>query len=401
MPNISGFWSYVHDDNENDGGAIVNLANRLMDEYALLSGESLKLFVDRDLEWGDEWKRRIDEALQETTFFIPIITPRYFKSDECRREFIKFRTASEEFGVEQLLLPIYYVEVPEMEVDEPEDKLMAVVKTIQREDMRKIRLKNETDADHRAMVNGLASRLLKIATETDAQPTAVEVGKVKFVPQDVEEPLGGEQAASSSEDGGATAPVASENVEGFLEVLAAGEEAIPKWGKVAERLADELRSINEITEEATAKMTAENESGTATFASRLAAANRFAHRLDQPADNLATIGQEYSEQLITVDPAVQTLIRLASENEEIKVEGGSQELFSAIRGMTQASRDAMAQLVVLADAMQENSGMSRELRRPLRKMETSLRNISDGQEVLDDWEKKIDDLFSAPEDESS
>jgi hypothetical protein len=401
MPNISGFWSYVHDDNKNDGEAIVNLANRLMDEYALLSGESLRLFVDRDLEWGDEWKRRIDEALQETTFFIPIITPRYFKSDECRREFIKFRTASEEFGVEQLLLPIYYVDVPEMEADEPEDKLMAVVKTIQREDMREIRLKNEADADHREMVNGLAARLLKIATETDAQPATVEASKVKPVQQDAMSPSEGEETALSTDAGVATVLVAGESEEGFLEVLAAGEAAIPEWGKIAERLADELRLINEITVEATDQMTAENESGAATFASRLAAANRLAHRLDQPANNLVTLGQEYSEQLITVDPAVQTLIRLASENEEIKAEEGSQELFTAIRGMTQASREAMAQLVVLADAMEENSGMSRELRRPLRKMETSLRNISDGQEVLDDWERKIDDLFSDSEDEPS
>lgn len=172
MPEIAGFWSYVHTDDENADGAIVRLADRVMNEYALLSGESLRLFVDRDLEWGDEWKRRIDQALQETTFFIPVITPMYFKSEECRRELIKFKSAAEEFGVQQLLLPIYYVQVPEMEVDNPADKLMAFVKTVQRVDVRKVRLKNEHDSEHREIVNSLASRLLKIATETEALAAA-------------------------------------------------------------------------------------------------------------------------------------------------------------------------------------------------------------------------------------
>jgi len=86
MQDIAGFWSYAHADDKNDGGAVVRLAKRVMSEYALLSGEWLRLFIDRDLEWGDEWKRRIDQALQETTFFIPIITPTYFISEECRRE---------------------------------------------------------------------------------------------------------------------------------------------------------------------------------------------------------------------------------------------------------------------------------------------------------------------------
>jgi hypothetical protein len=43
MSDIAGFWSYVHTDNENAGGAIERLADRVMNEYALLSGEPLKL----------------------------------------------------------------------------------------------------------------------------------------------------------------------------------------------------------------------------------------------------------------------------------------------------------------------------------------------------------------------
>jgi hypothetical protein len=386
MADIAGFWSYEHDDDEGDGGAILRLADRVMNEYALLSGESLKLFVDRDIEWGDEWKRRIDEALQDTTFFIPIITPRYFKSDECRRELIKFRSASEEFGVEQLLLPIYYVEVPEMEVEEPADKLMEMVKTIQRVDLREIRLKNESDADHRAMVNGLASRLLRIATETEAEPAVARSTEGSASPLSA-------SPRSTGPSVGSDLNQEQDDEEGFLEVLAAGERALPKWSETISAFSKELQAINEATEKSTAEIEAENQTG-GTFASRLATANRLANRLEPPAARLTTLGQEYAEQLITIDPAIQTLIRLAREQEELRRDENAIGTFEQIRDLAKSSRESTDQLVVLANVMEGNAGMSRELRRPLRTIQTALRNVSDGQDVVADWERQINELLS-------
>jgi hypothetical protein len=75
---VAGFWSYAHDDNKLDDGAILRLAQLIMDEYNLLSGNQLHLFIDHhSIAWGQEWRERIDKALSQTTFFIPIITPRY------------------------------------------------------------------------------------------------------------------------------------------------------------------------------------------------------------------------------------------------------------------------------------------------------------------------------------
>jgi hypothetical protein len=55
MPNevAAGFWSYARDDNKSDGGAILELARLIKEEYELLSGDPLELFVDRDsIAWG-------------------------------------------------------------------------------------------------------------------------------------------------------------------------------------------------------------------------------------------------------------------------------------------------------------------------------------------------------------
>lgn len=390
MANIAGFWSYVRADDEDDGGAIVRLADRVMNEYALLSGDSLKLFVDRDIEWGDEWKRRIDQALQETTFFIPVITPRYFKSDECRRELVRFKSASEEFGVEQLLLPIYYIKVPDMEVEQPVDTLMAYVKSAQRVDLQRLRLKNESDAEYRTMVNELASRLLKIATETETESSGAISTELAGVTSSVSTP-----ASETSPDSGRSELGGD---VGFLEVLAAGEEALPKWNATIGSLSTQIEAIGQATERSTAEIEAEDQSGKATFASRLAAANRLATRLEEPAASITQLGEDYAEQLITIDPAIQMLIRLARENEELRSDEDAQTAFKQIREMAQSSRTAMGQVVELGDAMEEGAGMSRELRRPLRAIQTALRNISDGQEVVDDWDRQIVELLDDAED---
>src|SRR5690349_7182667 len=104
------FWSYVHADDEAERGRIVNLGADLASAYGLLTGGDLDLFLDRDaLHWGDDWRQRISDAIAATTFFIPIVTPRYFNSPECRRELIEFDREARRLGAGALLLPILYV----------------------------------------------------------------------------------------------------------------------------------------------------------------------------------------------------------------------------------------------------------------------------------------------------
>jgi hypothetical protein len=115
---VAGFWSYAHGDNELDGGAVLELARLIAAEYNLISGEPLELFVDqRSIAWGENWRERIDSSLAQTTFFIPIVTPRYFTRPECRRELLEFAAKANSLGAEELLLPILYVDVPDFSTE--------------------------------------------------------------------------------------------------------------------------------------------------------------------------------------------------------------------------------------------------------------------------------------------
>lgn len=87
MATSQGFWSYVHADDEAEGGRIACLARDVSSQFEMLTGDTLELFLDRDaIKWGDDWKNKVDSSLASVAFFIPVLTPRYFKSPECRRE---------------------------------------------------------------------------------------------------------------------------------------------------------------------------------------------------------------------------------------------------------------------------------------------------------------------------
>ena len=168
-----GFWSYAHQDDEADGGGILRLATRLGEEYSLLTGDELTLFVDRSIKWGDFWRQRIDGALAETTFFLPIVTPRFFRRDECRKELLEFAGQTQSLGVQEFLLPILYADVQDLREDSP-DPALALVASTQHFDWRAVRLAGADSAEYRGALNQLATRLVEIARTVSARQLSVE-----------------------------------------------------------------------------------------------------------------------------------------------------------------------------------------------------------------------------------
>lgn len=159
------FWSYAHEDDRLDHGRVLLLATHLKEEFSLLTGDELDMFVDRDgIGWGDNWRTKIDDALTSSTFFIPVLTPRYFKREECRRELLTFYGQAESRGLLKLMLPMYYLAVPIFSADS-QDKLVALTARSQYEDWRALRLKDVASAEYRAGVHRLASKLVELRSE--------------------------------------------------------------------------------------------------------------------------------------------------------------------------------------------------------------------------------------------
>jgi len=372
----AGFWSYTHDDNVLDRNRVQRLAERVRDEYSLLTGDELELFVDRDaLAWGEEWRARIEKALEGTAFFVPIITPRYFRSQECRNELLSFARQATSLGVEELLLPIHYVNVPALSAHESAaDEAIRLVAAMQWTDWRKLRLVDEDSAEYIAGINSLATRLAEIADSVSG-PTLER------------------SAAGTPEAPSAGGELDAPDEPGVLELLAAGEEAMPRLNSTIQEFGGVLNNLGHVAGEYTEKLTASDARG-AGFAGRLTVTKRLANAMDAPADRVMALGQAYSEDLVSVDGAIKTMIRAAEEDLSDDEAREARSLFSDVRGMAHASRDNAKQFSDLTKTLDEAAGMSRDLKKPVNQMKTGLRGVLDGQEVIDEWDRQIVAMYA-------
>lgn len=170
------FWSYTHEDNARSQNSILNFATMLQDEFAISTGDDLGMFVDRrEIRWGEQWRLRITDAIGQAPFFIPIITPKFVRSEECRKEFIAFSSAAKSRGLDKLLLPILYIPVPGLR-DDSDDELLALIARTQYVDWTGFRLKSPDHPDVRQAVNDLALRLHGLRQEV-RESTLIEETK--------------------------------------------------------------------------------------------------------------------------------------------------------------------------------------------------------------------------------
>jgi hypothetical protein len=159
------FLSYAHRDNDLDRGRVRGLADDIIGEFELMTGEPLQLFVDSSsIEWGQEWRSQIDAGLHHASFLIAIVSPLYLRSPECRREFLEFAELSRSRPAGHVILPILYAGIDRPAGAGAVDEVADRVRRIQYEDWRSLRLTSRTAPAYRQAVHRLAERLVQLVT---------------------------------------------------------------------------------------------------------------------------------------------------------------------------------------------------------------------------------------------
>lgn len=364
-----GFWSYVHKDDEAESGRIVALAHDIVGQYRLLTGQSVDLFfLDKDdILWGDAWREAIDGSLATVAFFVPVLTPSYFQSAECRRELQAFSRRAKDLGVRELVLPLLYVDVPELRQDTPRDDLVALVKDFQWRDWTDLGLEDRTSSAYRRAVRELAQRLVAANDKADDIDVAAKL----------------EAAPDGDADG--------DDEDGIIDKLATFEEAIPEWSETLHRIGAEVEQIGRLMQAGTDDLNKADKQGRG-FAGRLTVARRLASELQPHSDSIQESSQAFTSQLHSVDQGVRIIIeegpRQAVANED---RDALCEFFDSVRFFASSSRDALAAAKKMTEAIEPIEKMSRDLRRPLRTMRHALTVMVEGQEVIDEWESLIEE----------
>ena len=184
------FWSYAHADDERQRGRVLALADDLLDEFFVSTGDELNLFRDRhSIEWGDVWKERIDDALGEAPFFIAVITPRFMRSEECRRELLRFNGSTSDGKVNKLILPLLYIPVPGLSADS-DDEVIALIARTQYVDLTDIRLRDPNDPIVLSAMNKLALRIHELRREVSGDKIVAQARAEAQPQDDLEQTLG-------------------------------------------------------------------------------------------------------------------------------------------------------------------------------------------------------------------
>lgn len=156
--------SYVRFDDQHENGRLTEFCKRLSAEMRVQTGEIFHIFQDRnDIEWGQQWKDRIEESLDVVTFLIPIITPGFFKSPACRDELERFIDREKRLGRNNLILPVYYVNSPVLNANRNHeaDALASIIASRQFADRRELRFEPFTSPQVGKMLAQMATQIVQ------------------------------------------------------------------------------------------------------------------------------------------------------------------------------------------------------------------------------------------------
>jgi len=419
------FLSYAHADDDADEGRVRRLAAKIQNEYQFLTGQRLEVFIDRkDIRWGEQWKERVDGALQSTTFFIPVLSNSFFASDECRREFLEFYNTTTSLGVAQWLLAIRYGPVADLRTDSS-DPIKAIAAATQFKAWETLRLVEENSSEHRTAVNDLAKRLQQLVELETTAPAVAEVpdantpnaaspnprdetsddegdestgdSEMYKSPNDPSPPTGGvvpdaPQAGFKLQHGAATGTDMVDPDDPYgdapsdIELVAEFEPRAAKWTELMGEFQGLMANFTEPISRGTVRI-AEADAAGKPFAYRLQILRDTAKEIDEPSKQVEGFGRRYMGAVLTLDGSVKALIRLA-EREDTSSDISRNSLLvakEALNNLAAVGRNSAESVRWSVLKGRDLAKMSRDLRPAIRRYETGCQSIIDAQILIDVW----------------
>ena len=193
----TGFWSYSSSDDESSRGRLSQLRARLAAELQQQIGRNEKVNIFQDvaaLPPGAAWERQIGEALNDSSFIIPILTPAFLQSEWCCREVMQFRQKEASLGREDLIFPIQYIDVKHVDTDRKEEchdkEVFALLHTRQLVDFRSLRFRDYDSEEVSLKVEVIARAIRESLRDATRQPFqgAIAVGADAGAARDFEPP---------------------------------------------------------------------------------------------------------------------------------------------------------------------------------------------------------------------
>jgi TIR domain len=165
LPELVGFFSYSRRDDKDFRGSLFALRVEIQRELsALLAHRNFHLWQDQDaIDPGELWKSKIKSAIEQSAFFIPIVTPRAVTSAHCKFEFESFLARERALGRNDLVFPIHYISVDGLldEAERRDDPVLSIVAERQYVDWRGYRRKPVDALDFGQEIEAFCGKIIK------------------------------------------------------------------------------------------------------------------------------------------------------------------------------------------------------------------------------------------------
>jgi parallel beta-helix repeat protein len=177
-PTTAAFLCYDrHDDRDR---SVSSFRDGLTAALASVSSRAIDIFQDRiSIRWGENWRNRIRQTLGETPLLVPILTPNFLQSDECRDEVESFLEGEDRRRRWDLILPVYFYPIRQIDEREPiaGDYLVAELQRRQwQEQWIELRAEPAGSPNRVTFLNRLAEDLLARMAPVAAPTSELRVG---------------------------------------------------------------------------------------------------------------------------------------------------------------------------------------------------------------------------------
>jgi hypothetical protein len=373
----TGFWSYAHFDNSANDGHVLRLAEQVSRAYQFLSGEPIKIFVDRsDLKWGEEWLAKINATILGTTFFIPVISPSYLKSKNCRNEFIDFWRKADTSNLRELLLPILYADVDLSE--DTTDEICQIVRRIQFVDWRETQLEDETSSPHRKLVRKMAQRLVEVAQAVSDVDESESISDRGLSPADESTPDeggdGDEGGGVGRHDSDSTPPPPDSG--GLLDASARVEELLALYITARDAAQVALVRLLEI-------LNVPGPTAGATAAQQLIWVNAISDKLQEPADAFLVSAQRLEDITRELTTEIITFVDIMSD--PLLAEEPSDVDWAALKQMPDQFAEQFGNYHLARKLLNRIGRTSRGMKKPIAIIERGFDSLDAVREMLTSW----------------
>lgn len=350
------FFSYARKDDERTYGAISRLKDAIANQYAYITGDELDLFHDKDsIDMGDDWRQEIKENLGNTYFFIPVLTPTYLRRPACLGElknaFRAFKDANNERGI----FPIRFADCTNAIDSLSDDELAAFLKSTQSPDWSDLQYEDPSSSVYRRAVREIVDRMIEFDNEHESMPQPI-------VPIDDE---------VSDDDGG------------LLDRMEFVEDDM-------EHATTELSEISALVTEVGEMFSAQQIEEDASFSKKLVIMRDLAKRLDGPASKIEQHTKEYSRLMGSVDSGVHAIIECASMESpygESTPYEAKANFHASIQELEEQTRPAFVQMKDFCAVLRNTERLSKDLRKPIRRIRSSVEDLGSSQHYYQDWER--------------